>query len=73
VVLHVYVGNSGEGVEAVFGELVRNYCMRLQRFIKFLIVDSPLGRAQDAWSLYAQLDRLREQIYGPHEFTELVV
>jgi hypothetical protein len=46
---------------------------RLQRFIKFLVVDSPLGRAQDAWTLYAQLDRLREQLYGAHEFVELVV
>ncbi len=43
---------------------------RLQRFIKFFVLESPLGRAQDAWALYSQLDRLRARIYGPHKFVK---
>ena len=61
------------GGDVARGTLPDSMDPRLQRFIKFLIVDSALGRAQDAWSLYAQLDRLREQIYGAHEFVALEV
>jgi hypothetical protein len=61
------------GGDVARGTLPDSMDERLQRFIKFLIVDSALGRAQDAWSLYAQLDKLREQIYGGHEFVVLEV
>ena len=46
---------------------------RMQRFIKFMVVESERGRAQDAWELYARLDKLRAEIYGSHEFVEFVV
>lgn len=41
---------------------------RLQRFLQFFVLDSPLGRAQDAWVGHAQLDRIREEIWGAHTF-----
>ncbi len=41
---------------------------RLRRFLEFFVLDSPLGRAQDAWELYNRLDDLRKQVYGEHEF-----
>jgi hypothetical protein len=44
---------------------------RFQRLLKFLVLESPLGRAQDAWELYRTVDRLREELWGPHEFLEL--
>lgn len=44
---------------------------RLQRFLKYFMLDSALSRAGDAWEAYRQLDRLREEIFGPHQFLEL--
>jgi hypothetical protein len=44
---------------------------RLARFIKYMCVESQGGRPQDAWELYLQLERLREQIWGAHEFVPL--
>jgi hypothetical protein len=46
---------------------------RLARFIRGLLVESAIGRPQDAWSLYAHLDKLREELYGPHRFVEMIV
>jgi len=46
---------------------------RLQRFLKFFVRESQLGRAQDPWDLYKQLDNLREEVFGPHQFLELEV
>jgi hypothetical protein len=46
---------------------------RMQRFIKFMVVESALGRAQDAWELYRRADRLREELFGAHRFEELVL
>lgn len=46
---------------------------RLQRFLRFFVLDSALGRAQDAWEAYRFLDRLRAQIWGPHRFIELLL
>ncbi len=43
---------------------------RLARVLRFMVVDSPLGRAQDAWQLYRELDRVREAIWGPHTFVD---
>ncbi|MBL8021751.1 MAG: hypothetical protein JNM27_18910 [Leptospirales bacterium] len=43
---------------------------RIQRFIKFFTRPSALQRAQDAWQMYAKLDDLREEVFGPHKFRE---
>jgi len=43
---------------------------RIQRFIKFFTRASALQRAQDAWEMYAKLDDLREEVFGPHQFLE---
>ena len=44
---------------------------KLARFVKFLAVESQGGRPKDAWELYLQADRLRQQIWGAHEFVPL--
>jgi hypothetical protein len=44
---------------------------RLARFLRYLCVESQGGRAQHAWELYQQLERIREQIWGAHEFVPL--
>lgn len=46
---------------------------RLQRFIRYLARPSRLQRAQDAWEMYAELERVRLACYGPHVFREFVV
>lgn len=46
---------------------------RLQRFLRFFVVESAVGRAADAWDMYKQLDNLREEVFGPHEFLALEV
>jgi hypothetical protein len=54
-------------------ELPASMDERLQRFLKFFVRESQLGRAQDPWDLYKQLDNLREEVFGPHQFLELEV
>lgn len=44
---------------------------RLQRFLQYFVLESPLSRAGDAWEAYRQLDRLRADLFGPHQFVEL--
>ncbi len=44
---------------------------RLQRFLQYHVLESPLSRAQDAWEGYRFLEKLRQQIWGPHRFIEL--
>ena len=44
---------------------------RIARFLRFFVLESPLTRARDAWALYAEVDQLREEVFGPHQFTEL--
>lgn len=46
---------------------------RIQRFIKFFVKESAIQRAQDAWEMYHQLDKLREEIFGPHRFLEFIM
>jgi hypothetical protein len=53
------------------GRTVPDADPRLARFLKYLTVESQGGRPQDAWELYLQVDRLREQIWGAHEFVPL--
>jgi hypothetical protein len=50
-----------------------NMDAKLARFIKYMCVESQGGRPQDAWELYLQVDRIREQIWGAHEFIPLDV
>ena len=45
----------------------------LQRFLQFCVLDSPLSRAPDAWEAYRYLERLREELWGPHQFIELTI
>jgi len=44
---------------------------RLARFLKYLTVESQGGRPQDAWELYRQVELMRNQIWGAHEFVPL--
>ena len=44
---------------------------RLAHFLHYLCVESQGGRGQDAWELHTRLDKLREQIWGKHEFVPL--
>lgn len=46
---------------------------RLQRFVRYLARPSRLQRAQDAWDMYAELERVRDACFGPHVFREFVV
>jgi hypothetical protein len=44
---------------------------RLARFIKYLAVESQGGRPQDAWQLYLQAEKVRDQVFGAHTFVPL--
>lgn len=44
---------------------------RLARFLRYLCLESQGGRGQDAWVLYQQLEKIREQIWGAHVFVPL--
>lgn len=44
---------------------------RLERFLRFMVVESQRGRAQDALELYHEVDRIRGQIWGAHTFIPL--
>ena len=55
------------------GEMPAQVDDRLQRFVRYLTRPSPLQRAQDAWDMYAELERVRAAIHGPHRFQEFVV
>jgi predicted Ser/Thr protein kinase len=46
---------------------------RIQRFLRYFAYESPLGRPQDAWDMYKQVDNLRKEVFGKHEFVELIV
>ena len=41
---------------------------RMQRFIQFFVMESPLQRAQDAWEMYDKFMDLRTEIWGQHQF-----
>lgn len=61
------------GGDLTSGEMPALVDDRLQRFVRYLTRPSPLQRAQDAWDMYAELERVRAAIYGPHRFQEFVV
>ena len=44
---------------------------RFARFLRYLCVESQGGRAQDAWQSYLQIEKLRQLIWGDHEFLTL--
>ncbi|MBL8787955.1 MAG: hypothetical protein JNJ59_23880 [Deltaproteobacteria bacterium] len=41
---------------------------RLERLLRFIVVESQGGRPQDAHALYLEVERVRERIWGPHTF-----
>ncbi len=43
---------------------------KLRRFIQYFVLPSPLQRAQDAWEMYEQLDKLIVELWGPKQFLE---
>lgn len=43
---------------------------RLQRFIKFFVMKSPIQRAQDAWEIREELVELIEDLWGPRKFLD---
>lgn len=43
---------------------------KLRRFIQYFVLPSPLQRAQDAWEMYEQLDKLITELWGPKQFLE---
>jgi serine/threonine protein kinase len=45
----------------------------LERFTRFFLKEGPLQRPQDAWEMYHALEKIRDQIYGPHRFVEFQV
>lgn len=61
------------GGDLASGEMPAQVDDRLQRFIRYLTRPSPLQRAQDAWDMFLELERVRTAIYGPHRFQEFVV
>ena len=61
------------GGDPAAGTMPASVDPRLVRFFRFMATASQLGRPQDAWALYEQVDRLREEMWGPHQFEELVV
>lgn len=44
---------------------------RFQRFIRFMVMESPIQRAQDAWEMHGVLMTLRREIWGPDKFIPL--
>jgi serine/threonine protein kinase len=61
------------GGDLTSGEMPTLVDDRLQRFVRYLTRPSPLQRAQDAWDMFVELERVRAGIYGPHRFQEFVV
>lgn len=46
---------------------------RLQRFILFMLEESPIQRARDAWEMWRELRNIRREIWGPDKFVPLVM
>lgn len=61
------------GGDLASGEMPTLVDDRLQRFVRYLTRPSALQRAQDAWDMFVELERVRAAIYGPHRFQEFVV
>lgn len=45
----------------------------MARFTRFFLKESPMQRPRDAWEMYHVLEKIRDELYGPHRFVELVV
>jgi len=41
---------------------------KLQRLLRYMVMESPLQRPQDAWKLHPQLIRVIEDLWGPRRF-----
>ncbi len=46
---------------------------RLVRLLRFFTRASPRQRAQDAWVMYTQLEALRDEMFGGHEFRKFEI
>ncbi len=46
---------------------------KIQRFIKYFVLDSPLQRPQDAWQMHRQLDSLVRELWGRKRFLKFEV
>lgn len=42
----------------------------LERFTRFFLKPSAVQRPQDAWEMYHALEKIRDDLYGPHRFVE---
>lgn len=53
------------------GELPQQTPEELVRLLRFMTLQSPTGRARDAWELYHEVERIRRHLYGAHRFKTL--
>lgn len=53
------------GGDVSAGKIPQHVDPRLQRFIEFLLLESPIQRARDAWEMQQDLERIRTSIWGP--------
>ncbi len=42
--------------------------VEIARLLTFMTLQSPTGRARDAWELYHEVERIRRHLYGQHRF-----
>jgi serine/threonine protein kinase len=61
------------GGDPATGALPATTPERLARMVNFFLRESPLQRPQDAWEMYNQLEKLRDELFGPHRFVEFRV
>jgi serine/threonine protein kinase len=58
----------GKVARYALGDAINSVDDRLVRFIDHLCRDSPLQRAQDAWEMFELLGRVRQDVFGQHQF-----
>jgi len=61
------------GGDPLTGELPASVPERLTRMLRFFLRESPVQRPQDAWEMYNELEKLRDELFGPHRFVEFRV
>lgn len=65
-------------IEAAGGELAsqsipHSVPERLRRLLQFMVKSSAMQRPSDAWKLYQELDSIRQELFGKHQFVEFIV
>ena len=58
------------GGDVQTGTLPETVDKRLQRFIGYFLLESPRGRANDAWEVKEMLKDVRRKVFGPDRFRE---